>query len=534
MKKLILLASALFLGLSVSAQEQFTIEIEPLVIPNAPGVQSYSWGVTDDNKWVVLGGRIDGLHQRQPFAAFLESDNNKLVFVIDPVAENVWFSSLSSLPAPIFEQLQSTNQNFHQRDSMLYIVGGYGYSNAALDHITYDKLTAVSLNELADAVIAGNPIDSYFRQISDPNMAVTGGYLGHLDGTFYLGGGHYFEGRYNPMGPTFGPGFIQQYTNEIRTFEIFDDGTNLAIQNYSAQHDTVNLHRRDYNMAPQIFPNGELGFTMFSGVFDYADAPWFNTVDVTSTGYTVNNNFDQLLSQYHSAKLPIYDTVSNFMHTIFFGGLSQFYFDDQGVLVEDIDVPFVKTISKITRDSNGGMTETDLNYIEMPTLVGPGAEFIPDFTYFYDNEVLNLSSVPNTKTLVGYIYGGIESTAPNIFFTNDGTQSAASNVIFKVYINKGEASVNEITVSGDKVMNLEIYPNPVGKKMNVDIFVPLMDDLIIEIYNMSGALVMKTVKEVETTAEQDFKLNVSDLDAGNYYLRVQNGSYTAQKQFTKR
>ena len=29
-------------------------------------------------------------------------------------------------------------------------------------------------------------------------------------------------------------------------------------------------------------------------------------------------------------------------------------------------------------------------------------------------------------------------------------------------------------------------------------------------------------------------LDVSDLESGNYFLRIQNGSYTAQKQFTKR
>lgn len=36
--------------------------------------------------------------------------------------------------------------------------------------------------------------------------------------------------------------------------------------------------------------------------------------------------------------------------------------------------------------------------------------------------------------MVGYIYGGIESTQPNIFFSNTGTQSWSSSKIFEVYI----------------------------------------------------------------------------------------------------
>ena len=235
------------------------------------------------------------------------------------------------------------------------------------------------------------------------------------------------------MGPTHGPGFIQEYTNEIRKFEIIDDGVNLSVTNFDITTDTANLHRRDYNMAAQIFPNGTEGFTAFSGVFNPNDLPYLNSVDIDEATYTVNNNFNQYLSQYHSAKIPVWDANASTMHTLFFGGISQFTMDAQGNLVEDTDVPFVKTISKVTRFSNGNMQEAKLNYIEMPTLVGSGAEFIPSDQYFLPREILDLNTVPQTKTLIGYIYGGIESSQENIFFINDGTQSSASNVIFKVY-----------------------------------------------------------------------------------------------------
>lgn len=533
----------LFLYLSVfvstfvysQTPEEFTIEIEPLTITNAPGVQSFSWGTTSDAKWVILGGRIDGLHRRQPNSAFLDADNNKFVFVIDPVSEQVWSADISTLPTSIYEQLKSTNQNFVQRGNTLYIVGGYGYSATAVDHITYPNLTAVDLDGLANAVIGTNPIDSYFRQITDLNMKITGGQLEILDDTFYLVGGQLFDGRYNPMGPTNGPGFVQVYSNDIRTFNLIDDGTNLTITNYQAVHDETNLHRRDYNMMPQIFPNGDLGFTAFSGVFDLNDMPYLNSVDITSpTAYVTNNSFNQYLSQYHSAKLPIYDTAAHIMHNIFFGGMSQFTLDINGSLVEDVNVPFVKTISRVTRNSNGTMQEFDLGYIEMPALLGSGAEFIPIDQLYYENHVLNLNDLPNTKTLVGYIYGGIESTAANIFNINDGTQSFASNVIFKVYINKSSLGFDEeIPLVAQNVLNLNVYPNPIKKNMNLTFFGSAIGDLSINIFDNSGRVVLEDVYYVESIGKQELNYNVSKLSDGVYTIQMSNGVLTDQKKFIK-
>lgn len=534
MKNLLLLV-AIGINSILFAQtpEEFSIDLEPLVIPNAPGVHSFAYGLTSDQKWVVLGGRIDGLHQRQPFAAFLQADNNKNVFVIDPATEQVWSSDLSMLPAVIFEQIQSTNQEYYQQDTMLYVIGGYGYSAINGGHVTFPNLTAVSIDELAEAVMNNTSVTPYFRQITDVNLKVTGGYMGYLDGTYYLVGGQLFDGSYNPMGPNNGPGFVQIYTNDIRSFEIIDNGVNLSIQNYAVQHDTVNLHRRDYNLVPQVFPNGELGYTAFSGVFNYSDMPYLNTVDVTGSGYTVNNSFNQYLSQYHSAKMPVYDANANAMHTLFFGGLSQFTLDSQNTLVEDIDVPFVKTISRVTRDANGAMQEVKLNYIEMPALVGTGAEFIPLPQYFSAHEILDINAVPENKTLVGYIYGGIESSAENIFFVNDGSQSSASNTIFKVFITKETASLDEVALTGKHVLDLEIYPVPARGKLNIEFFAPEHRDYIVRIVDTSGKLVAEEHYSLENNGYQKFKMNVSKLASGSYILVLTDGVNEEHRTFVK-
>ncbi len=532
--KLITTLIGLFLVYSISAQEQFTVQIDPLIISNAPNIHSFAWGITSDGKWVITGGRIDGLHQRQPNTSFLEIDNNKSVYVVDPVANQTWSTSLNVLPASIFEQLQSTNQEFIQRTNTLYIIGGYGYSATQNDHVTYTNLTAVDIDDLATAVINGTSITSYFRQISDANLAVTGGQLGFLNDVFYLCGGQYFEGRYNPMGPDQGPGFIQNYTDEIRKFEINDDGTNLSISNYSAQNDTNNLHRRDYNMSPQIFPNGESGFTIFSGVFQHdVDLPWLDTVDVTSIGYTVNNSFNQYLSQYHSAKIPVFDTANNTMHTLFFGGMSQYTLDENDNLVQDDMVPFVKTISKVTRFSDGSMEESSLG-IEMPTLLGSGAEFIPldENSNYFSEEILNLNNLEEGSTLIGYIFGGIESTQENIFFINDGTQSSASNLAFKVFINKSSLSVDEVILEADNIYSVDVYPNPSKDVFSIDFFVPNTNKHVLEVYDLLG----KQITSIEVNkpiGRHTIQLDLSSVSSGDYILQIKNNNYISKKKIIK-
>jgi len=513
--------------------EDYAIEIEPLIITNTPGIHSYSWAKDDQGRWLIVGGRIDGLHQRQPFAAFLEADNNKFAFVIDPVSEQSWSADLSVLNAGLFEQLQSTNQEFYQRDTTLYVFGGYGFSTTASGHVTYPNITAIDVNGLTQAIIDNASITSYFRQTTDSRMKVTGGQIGYLDSTFYLVGGHLFDGSYNPMGPDHGPGFTQEYTDEIRSFKIEDDGTNMTIAAYVAQHDTENLHRRDYNMAPQIFPNGELGFTAFSGVFDPNDLPYLNSVDIVPTGYTVNNSFNQYLSQYHSAKISVYDSTALSNQTLFFGGMSQFYFDG-GTLIEDTDVPFVKTISKVTRFNDGSMSENALSYLEMPALLGAGSEYIPTGDYLIENEILDINAIPNQKTLIGYIYGGIESSDKNIFFINDGSQSSASNTIFKVYINKSIAGFEETEIKKNVVQNMNVFPNPAKKDITIQFTVPKTSEVRYDIISTEGKVVKKDSFGVLENGIYDSEIDVRDLMSGNYIVQLFNGEYYIQYKFIKK
>ncbi|MEZ4850627.1 MAG: hypothetical protein R3B93_18835 [Bacteroidia bacterium] len=87
-----------------------------------------------------------------------------------------------------------------------------------LDHTTYSNLTAIKVPDVINAIINGNDYTTYFRQISDPLFQVTGGRLKKNERELLPHGRAKFLGRYNPMGPTHGPGFTQEYTNAVRIF----------------------------------------------------------------------------------------------------------------------------------------------------------------------------------------------------------------------------------------------------------------------------------------------------------------------------
>jgi len=511
----------LFAGIALQLHAQstpFNVYLEPVDIPNVGGLQAYAFG-QHNGKWLIIGGRLDGLHRRQPFASFDIAGHNNQVLVIDPVAQKKWAAPLTALPVPIQEQLSSTNMQFIQEGDFLYLAGGYGYSGTAGDHITYDKLTAVAVPAVMDAVINGTDFATFFRQITDAQFAVTGGHLSKIYNTYYLVGGQKFEGRYNPMGPNHGPGFIQKYTEQARRFHINDDGTTLSVTHLQAWTDAEQLHRRDYNVAPQIMPDGQEGITAFSGVFQKTvDLPYLNCVNIDSGGYIVNNTFSQHYNHYHCAFMPLYSAHFNEMHTVFFGGIAQFY-DSLGIMVQDNNVPFVRTIARVTRDADGAMAEYKLP-IEMPALLGAGAEFIPikDLP-IYSNEVIRLDDLSADTTLAGYIYGGIASSASNVFWSNTGTESVASSQIFKVFVVKNTSStVHELNTQSTGTLRMQVFPNPNHGVFSVKFQVPAATRVWLSISDLNGKLIDREALKNLLPGENIITRKLPAMAVGNAYL----------------
>jgi hypothetical protein len=519
MNKIFNIITILLLIGSLNAQSQssfnYELSLVPVSVTNLPGLHSYTFA-QHQGKWLIIGGRKDGLHARQPFNAFPASQNNTDIYVVDVQNNQIWSASVNSLSTGIKGQLQSTNMNFYQDGDSLYIIGGYGFSPTADDHITYPYLTSVDVSGLMNAIQTNQPITPYFKQIQDNIFAVTGGHLKKLNGQFYLVGGHRFDGRYNPMG---NPTFTQAYTNQIRIFSIDNSGTQLSYNNYSAITDAVHLRRRDYNLLPQIFPNGEQGLTISSGVFQInADLPFLYPVDITASGHTPITAFNQYLSNYHSPVLCMYDSANNSMHSIFFGGMSQYYYQN-GNLVQDNLVPFVKTISRLTRDANGNLTEYHIP-IEMPSLKGASAEFIPNLNLpHYSNKVFKTNEITQSTFMVGYIYGGISSPTLNPFANNQTNTTSADNTIYEIWLTATPLSAYEFEIDGKNPYDVTVFPNPFNNSFSVKFNTNHSVKVSYFISNNLGQIIKKTSNESFNNGENPITIELdSKLSSGQYSI----------------
>ncbi len=449
-------------GLKAQSEFEYTVSLIPVEVPEFPGLHSFAYG-QHNGKWLLIGGRREGIHARQPFASFPAENNNTDLFVIDIATRQTWTAKVSQLPASIAEQLQSTNMNFFQAADTLYITGGYAYSASARNHITFPKLTTVLVPDLIEAIISQEPIQPFFRQIENNIFAVTGGQLGKLGDTFFLIGGHRFDGRYNPMN---NPTFQQEYTNQIRKFTIDNSEGQLSFGNYETITDEVHLRRRDYNLLPMIFEDGTEGYTISSGVFQINfDLPFLYPVEIRPDSYTAVTDFNQYLSNYHGAKVSLFDSEQNRMHSLFFGGISQFFFEDD-IFYQDDLVPFVKTISRLTREADGTWHEYKLP-VEMPFLQGASAEFIPnkDLPHF-DHEAIKLSHISSDTILLGHIVGGIFSPEPNPFSFNQTYLTEADYSIFEVKLIR-EHAPSGVEINGKNPYKVEVFPNPASDRVSI-------------------------------------------------------------------
>lgn len=506
----------------------FQVRIEAIDNAAIPGIQSYVWA-EDKGLILLIGGRRDGLHKRRPFEAFAADGNNTHMMVYDPGNNQLWSFSINGLSTNLKEQLQSTNMEYFQKGNDLIIAGGYAFSASAGTHITFPFLTHIQVKECIEAIKNNQSPEAYIRQIRDERFRVTGGYLGYLNDWYVLAGGQNFEGRYNPMGPNQGPGFTQVYTNSIRKFKFSTSGGNLSITDFREWKDSANLHRRDYNMVAQIDANGRPGLTMFSGVFQYSDdIPWLNCVDISADTFMVNNNAVQLLNQYHTAHIPLYSSSSRNMYTLFFGGIGQYFYNDSALLVRDDNVPFVNTISVMSR-TKGSYAEFALDE-KMPALLGASAEFIPVNNEWLDSSgIVMLDALPaNEEKFLGYIIGGIQSDVPNGFFENTD-QSQASKQVFKVYLNKSVSNAHR--VSPEDVFQLRLLPNPANAQVTLQFRAPVMEPYRLEVMQSDGKVVYQvTIQSPEEPGTYKIQIPTDTWANGVYLLRFRNSAFEASEK----
>jgi hypothetical protein len=470
----------------------YSVTLDGFSIAGFPGIHSAVVAGTPE-KLILLGGRRNGMHGFPPNReaakgpAFPKTEANDTIYVLDLKNRKLLGAAqVGSLPAKVANQFRANNLQSQLVNGWLYIMGGYGpdLKKGTLSTLSY--VTVVNFDALADAVINKKPLDAAFAsanivQFDHPALAITGGDLELLPdaagGTdFVLAFGHQYDGEYTPGG-----GLVNQtYNDGVRVFQ-FEYPANstkpsklnflTAVPNPTGgQMDPENpYHRRDLTLKPSLDSSGKRRLAAYGGVFKGGRMEGFlNPVFVGSGAKTVtltpNTTTFQYLSQYNTAAIQLFDNRggSGTVYTTFFGGISQYYWDeatkslkhDALNLAQGIDgLPFINSVStlKVPTSNDTGSQFLHVGQTMPPSSAVPqcsatagsvaapygGSEskfVIASGMPLATPGVLQLSAITSTS-VVGYFVGGIASTAP---YPNGAT--CASSIFYQVTINPSQAS----------------------------------------------------------------------------------------------
>jgi hypothetical protein len=263
----------------------------------------------------------------------------------------------------------------------------------------------------------------------------------------------------------------------------------------------------------------------FSGVFQpgLALKPFLNIVAIRSGGYQSVNGFSQFLTNYHCARVPVYSASENQMHTLFFGGMSEYWLSETDSLLSDSRLPFVKTAARVTRLPDGSYEEAAFD-AELPYYTGTGAEFIlSDNAPRLSAEIVDYDALPDGSHLLGYIVGGIVTPGSqrNPFTSNAAAVTTASPQILRVWLEKSVVSSTESTVlDGRYSLQMKASPNPVEDLLQLSARLPRNGRLLGTLQNAQGRIVMSRDWGLCNEGAQQFEISTAALPAGMYWLTL--------------
>ncbi|MBI2742469.1 MAG: hypothetical protein HYX48_00935 [Chlamydiales bacterium] len=458
----------------------FRIQIERAPFSLPVGLQAYVSGLYED-EYVLLGGRTYGLHGFLG-DTFPVVSQNTTVFVLNLTTGQTVSRSLndpgSHLSQEQIDQLSVTNALFFQGDgsNTLYMVGGYGINTATGKRETKSVLTAIDLPKLIKWVKRKSKAKSAakcLRQVSHPVLQVTGGVMWQANPhqPLLLGFGQNFDGNYVNTTSN------GSYTHQVRPFQIIDTGKNLAVYPYPQPIPNPIYRRRDLNIVPALRKAGnslEQYLVAFGGVFTPGDdfGAWTIPVEIQGDGSSRSlnpnnpNTFAQGMNNYECPTVGLYSEKTKDMYTLFFGGISFLYsingglYSPGGTLCQDSGLGFTNDVTAIKIDKSGNYQQylMSATYPSIPTtfgscpaptfpitcsnvvtqsspvlLFGASAFFLPlPGLPFYPNSVIALDKLGSKPILLGYIVGGIASSAAETCSETGNVDTQPSNYIFSV------------------------------------------------------------------------------------------------------
>ena len=156
--------------------------------------------------------------------------------------------------------------------------------------------------------------------------------------------GQNFQGFYNTASNG-------AYTQQVRRFNIIDNGTNLDVSVLPATDPDPSYRRRDLNVISTMGCNNVQGFIALSGVFTIPGGIWTVPVEITANGFPLMANpnlqttFKQGMNNYASAHAELFSKKGD-MYSLLFGGLTYEFYQD-GAFSTDAEIPFTNQVTAL-------------------------------------------------------------------------------------------------------------------------------------------------------------------------------------------
>ncbi|MBK9107318.1 MAG: T9SS type A sorting domain-containing protein [Saprospiraceae bacterium] len=504
----------------IFAQIPGHFHIDTFKIPDWPHIHSFAFASLGE-KVLMIGGRTDGIHPKE--SGFEYDQANTFIYVWNTATMHIASQSFNFPNKEINGFLSAANSTFTQDKDYLYMIGGYG-QDASGTYQTYPYLAKINIADCIHLVESSSDPASAFEFIKDSFFAVAGGQMRIQDSLYYLVGGNYFEGKYSSNSSN----VKQFYTDALSIFELFKDKDSLKYKIVFKKTDDYNFHRRDFNLSPFIDADGKEKLMVYSGVFQYnVNRPFLNTSIIDKTDVEEVFDFDQKFCAYNCAKLSFFDQTNNRSHQVFFGGMAEFYRDSVGQLTHDSYVPFVKSVSCITRNENRKFSEWMLPE-EMPGFLGSNSEvyLIPGLP-LVSNEIIDLNALSDDTTNLAYIFGGIYNLGPdrNPWQNDSAHLTIANPYLIKIRYIKNKPSSNIALQNKKEKIQLETYPNPA--KYTTTVFLNTNQSIkqaYIWVQNSNGKILH--TKQIFPIENNKFELDLSNLPAGAYFVYVLANQFT--------
>ena len=100
---------------------------------------------------------------------------------------------------------------------------------------------------------------------------------------------------------------------------------------------------------------------------------------------------------------------------------------------------------------------------------------------------------------------------------------------FPTYVYYDGTGIEDSTIPESIILH-QNYPNPFNPETVINFSLPKADQVTLSVFNMSGQLVNRLVKEKKPAGNHSINFNASDLNSGIYFYTIETGSTKLSKK----